>query len=407
MRIPYLGPLRLSTTCLFIGSGIALAQPIAPTDVKDVSKPAAPSPAGAFSASSKGKPEVKRDEVLDMPAATGPSRRFHEVLDELMIEFGYDLKLGQVNGIKNLAIRKAEVNEALPAAYRKYLKMLITERIQMNTDVHLINCITCENKYSKITDGKLIVTSPTTNAALLKSSAEQLGIEYFMDVMLVYHPTQMVLAFEIFKSDTNELVWSRAYNSETIRSRYQRLAVDYKQVEKSRNSNEYVPEYRILAGAGMAYLPNLGSSGNKAMIAAEARATERFNKRHSEFGFSFTYLKTMASLEKLPVTPPATSTTPVPFQNAFLLNVLYGHYFLGSVEDYDEMRQGFHIGAGALVAGLYFAGTVRLGWDFFFGRRWAITVSGIDVLPSSMLVNAQSVSIKGGFGGEALVSFAF
>src|SRR3989338_3553303 len=74
---------------------------------------------------------VERDETLDIPTTTGPLRRFHEVLDELLIEFGYDLKMGQVNGIKNLAIRKTEVNEVLPNSYRKYVRMLINERIQM------------------------------------------------------------------------------------------------------------------------------------------------------------------------------------------------------------------------------------------------------------------------------------
>ena len=29
-------------------------------------------------------------------------RRFHEVLDELLAEFAYDIKMGQINGLKNI-----------------------------------------------------------------------------------------------------------------------------------------------------------------------------------------------------------------------------------------------------------------------------------------------------------------
>ena len=378
---------------------------VVPTEIKNVTKSSMPM-------SDKKAQAVKRDDTLDLPTNTGPLRRFHEVLDELLIEFGYDLKMGQVTGIKNLAIRKTEVNEVLPNSYRKYVRMLVNERIQMSTDLHLISCILCENKYSKITDGKLIITSPTTNAAMLKSTAEQLGIEYFMDVMLIYHPTHMVLAFEIFKSNTDELVWSRAYNSETIRSRYQRLAIDYKQVEKSRNSDEYQPEYRIMMGAGPVTLPNIGgASADSSFLGVEFRSMERFSKRHSEFGLSLTALKSSSSLSGVASSAsaqPTDPTVPKPFQTAMMLHVLYAHNFLGSVESYDDVRQGIHLGGGLLMAGGgYFAGMGRIGWDLFFGRRWALGVSGLYVFPSEILLNGDTVTTKGGSGGEGIVSFNF
>jgi hypothetical protein len=395
----------VSAEASFWGHLYAENETLAPAEVKNVTQTATQEP------DKKNQP-VNREEVLDLPANTGPMRRFHEVLDELLIEFGYDLKMGQVNGIKNLAIRKTEVNEVLPNSYRKYVRMLVNERIQMNTDIHLLSCILCENKYSKIIDGKLIVTSPTTNAALLRSTSEQLGIEYFMDVMLVYHPTHMVLAFEIFKSSTNELVWSRAYNSETIRSRYQRLAIDYKQVEKSRKSDEYVPEYRIMIGAGGVTLPNIGgSSADSSLLGLEFRSMERFNKRRSEFGLSLTALRTsdaMSGAASTTPSEPVDPSVPKPFQSALMLHVLFAHNFLGSVESYDEVRQGLHIGGGALLAGGgYFAGMGRVGWDFFFGRRWALGISGLYVMPSEVVVNGDTVKTKGGVGGEGIVSFNF
>ena len=41
-------------------------------------------------------------------------RRFHEVLDELLAEFGYDVRMGQLKGLKNVSIRRVDVSDALP-----------------------------------------------------------------------------------------------------------------------------------------------------------------------------------------------------------------------------------------------------------------------------------------------------
>ena len=43
---------------------------------------------------------------------------------------------------------------------------------------------------------------------------------FFMDAVLVYHTTHMVLAVDVFNAQTKELVWARTYNSETVKSRY-------------------------------------------------------------------------------------------------------------------------------------------------------------------------------------------
>ncbi len=185
-------------------------------------------------------------------------RRFHEVLDELLAEFGYDVKMGQIKGLKNLAIRKVRVSKAIPHSYERYLDMLITERVRENSRIKLINCIPCRTRTSSVVDGKLLVTSPATNMSRLDSAAASLGIDNFMDAVLVYHTTHMVLAVSVFDVNTKETVWARSYNSETIKSRYQKLAIDYSQVEKSRPGEDYQPEYRFLFGLGGAGMPNVG-----------------------------------------------------------------------------------------------------------------------------------------------------
>ncbi|MEZ4743704.1 MAG: hypothetical protein R3B45_14885 [Bdellovibrionota bacterium] len=353
-------------------------------------------------------------------ASSRTVRQFHEVLDELLAEFGYDIKLGQLKGLKNLAIRKVDVSSALPRTYSKYTKLLVSERIRENSTIRLINCTPCTTKTSKLIEGKLVITSPSTNAAMLKSVANQLGIENFMDIVLVYHTTHMVLAFQIFNAETNESLWDRTYNSETIKSRYQKLAIDYSQVAKSRPGEEYVPEYRLLVGLGGSGIPNVGGdNSDSSMLNLQFRATERFDSRRSEFGMMFTIHKSLNSLmSKYPTlggdNQESTSSTeedgplrPKPFETALGIYGIYAHNFLGSVESYNEVRQGIHFGLGGIISSGYLAGSAAIGWDIFFGRRFVTSFTGLYLAPSKVLVGSETVETKGGAGGSVTVSFNY
>ena len=231
-----------------------------------------------------------------------------DVLDQLLAEFGYDVKLGQIKGLKNLAIRRVGVSRAIPRTYERYAEILLAERIRENSHIRLINCVPCKTRTSSVVDGKLLITSPATNLAKLESAASTLGIENFLDAVLVYHTTHMVLAINVFNIQTKELVWARTYNSETITSRFQRLAIDYSQVAASRPGEEYSPEYRFLFGLGGASMPNIGnSSSDSSMVNAQIRATERFNNRRTEFGMLLSLVMTTSSLmSEYPTTESAT-----------------------------------------------------------------------------------------------------
>jgi hypothetical protein len=349
-------------------------------------------------------------------------RRFHEVLDELLAEFGYDVKMGQIKGLKNIAIRKIRVSKAIPRSYERYMDMLLTERIRENSRIRLINCIPCRTRTSSVVDGKLLVTSPATNMAKLDSAAASLGVDNFMDAVLVYHTTHMVLAVTVFDVTSKETVWARTYNSETIKSRYQKLAIDYSQVEKSRPGEDYQPEYRFLFGLGGAGMPNVGgTTEDSSMLNFQIRATEKFNGRKNEFGMMLSVLKTTASMQtEYPTegeTAEADTTTetetvasgltPEPFETALGLYGMYGHLFVGPLESYNNTRHGVHFGAGLLLASSYIAPLVRTGWDIYFGRRWSTNIGVTYVGASSILVDGESIDTEGGAGGDLVISLNY
>lgn len=356
-------------------------------------------------------------------ASSSTIRRFHEVLDELLAEFGYDVKMGQIKGLSNLAFRKVRVSKAIPRTYEDYIEMLLAERIRENSQIRMIACVPCKTKTSALVDGRLMVTSPATNVARLESAAEMLGIENFMDAVLVYHTTHMVLAVNVFNAKSKELLWARTYNSETIKSRYQKLAVDYSQVAKSRPGEEYVPEYRFLFGIGGGAVPNVGGdSTDSTMINLQIRATEKFNNRKTEFGMLTSIYKTTSSfIKEYPAEKPeggaaedppeveekVTEPTPKPFQQALGVYAMYGHTFLGAVESYNKIRHGFHAGFGVLLAAGYFAPTVRGGWDIYMGRRFSTNIGALYIGRSSILVDGDTVETKGGLGGDLAISLNY
>jgi hypothetical protein len=363
--------------------------------------------------------EEQAKDAKELEVATPKTLRlFHEVLDELLVEFGYDVKMKQLGGLKNLSVRRVVVSDSLPRSYNIYVESLIEERIRENSRIRLVNCLPCKTKTSRLVNSSLQITSPLTNVAEMNRAAEELAIDNFMDVTFVYHTTHMVLAFQIFDTQTKELVWARTYNSETIKSRYQRLAIDYSQVQQSRDSDEYQPDFRYTAGMGAASVPNLSDNpDDKSMIALQFRGTEKFNNRASEFGLMLSvYSATSAFLSDYPAQGEPTTDEAAaeeeefeldPFTTALAINAIYGHNFIRSIESYNEVRHGIHGGLGAFLASGYFAGMGRVGWDVFFGKRFVMSTSLLYLASSSVLVKDETIETKGGVGGELVLSYNF
>jgi hypothetical protein len=356
---------------------------------------------------------------LDDVAPNTEVRQFHEVLNDLLSEFAYDVKQGQINGLKNLSIRRIDISDTLPRTYEQYTELLVSERIRENSKVKLINCIPCKSKSSTMVEGKLIITSPLTNVQKMDEAANQLGIENYMDVVLVYHTTHMVLAFNVFSTQTKELVWARTYNSETVRSRYQRMAVDFNQIEKSRNSDEYVPDYKILVGFSGSNLPNVaGGERDKSFLGVHIRSVEKFANRKLDFGLLTSgYISTAKFLNTYPSEGAATSSSssttysgsarPLPYTYVLGVQALTAYNFVGDVEVYDRVRHGVHFGLGGIISTGYLAPSARLGWDTYFGRRFVLTVSAQYISESTILVKGDYQTSRGGGGGDLVLSYNF
>lgn len=204
-------------------------------------------------------------------------RNFYEVLDDLLGDFEYDLKNGQVQGLKALSIRNIATSENIPPSFKTHLELVVTERVLKNSNTKMIQCLPCRAKRTTVSGDQVTITSADTNPVELSRIAKMSNIEHFMDVAFAYQPSGMVLSFYVTEPDTGTVVWSRSYNSETSRAAAFRRGVDYTQVDEARRATEYAPTLQHRATIYYLFEPDVG--GTTGCLAAGYRLVERYDNR--------------------------------------------------------------------------------------------------------------------------------
>ncbi len=201
-----------------------------------------------------------------------------------------------------------------------------------------------------------------------------------------------------------------------VKSRFQKLAVDYKQVEKARPGEEYVPEYRFLLGLGGGVIPNVtGKSDDNGVMALMLRGMEKFDNRKHEFGLHTSiYLRKAAIINRASDSSSeddsadsgekksASDLTPWSF--ALGMYGMYSRHFVGSVESYNEIRHAANVGLGFIGTTGFMTTSLRAGWDMYFGRRFATNLGLVFLMPSVATQDNENTKTKGGAGGDFTIS---
>ncbi len=157
------------------------------------------------------------------------------------------------------------------------------------------------------------------------------------------------------------MVWTRTYNSETIKSRYQKLAIDYSQVEVSRPGEDYKPDYRFIVNVGGAIVPNLTKViSTQVLQSSQLEGLKNLTNEKYEFGLNTSLFLTKQTFTGRPSTTEEEldadgNKLPSPFKLAIGVTALYGYNFIGALESYNELRNQLNLGIGFLMASTYLA----------------------------------------------------
>ncbi|HAR43922.1 MAG TPA: hypothetical protein DCS07_15020 [Bdellovibrionales bacterium] len=317
-------------------------------------------------------------------------RNFYEVLDDLLGDFEYDLKNGNVYGLKDVAIRNIATSENIPPSFRNHLELLITERILKNSKSRIIQCLPCRSKRTTLNGDQVVITSPDTNPLELSRIAKMSGIAHFFDASFSYQPSGMVLSMFIAEPESGSIIWSRSYNSETSRASAFRRGVDYSQLDDARRATEYAPTIQYRIGIGYMYEPNI--LARTGCLSLGFRAMERYDNRKKEVGFSAEYLKDASTIVGTP-TAAAASTATTNLYSGINLTLLFVHGWslIGDEENYNKVRGSVSFGVGGTYASGFLGGLFRGSYEWRLGKHYSVNTN-LGYRPASTAVLSTSTT---------------
>ena len=335
---------------------------------------------------------------------TSTTRNFYEVLSDLMGDFEYDLKNGQVTGLRDLAIRNIAMSENIPPSFKNHIELVVTEKIITTTKSRVVQCLACRARTTTLNNDQMVISANDVNANELSRIAKSSGIQNFMDVAFSYQPNGMVMSLYTVDAETGSVVWSRSYNSETSRASAYRRGVDFSQIDEARRSNEYIPLIQYRVSLGYYNEPDLTSRAS--CIGLGFRMVERYDNRKKEVGFEMDYLKDTSSISGAPATP-AAGTKGAGVFGGFNLTLLFVHAWnlIGSEENYNSVRGTIFGAVGGTYTSGFLGGLVRGGYEWRLAKHWAVNTSLGYRPQATKLLNGTTATVSGvefGFGVSAL-----
>lgn len=370
----------------------------------------------------QGAAKRKQTKKPDKAAKASPhGRTYQVVLDDVLAAFAADAKQGPVRSLKRYAIRRISLGERVPRLHARYIQTAFIEKLMRASRGRLVVCPPCAQQTTALVDGKLLISSPASNASQIDQAAKELGIEHFVDAVFILDRTHIGLAVQVVDANTKTLTWSRTYDSELIGGRDERQAELDRMIATSRGRESYVPEFGLVVALGGAGIPNVaGTAEDSQMLAVQLRATESFARKSDKFGLALSYYKsTSSTVKEYPSDKPTGSgddTKPKekilkpiakPFEQAAAVHASYAVLLSGDPEYSDQPRYFAGLGVGALAAVGYLAPAVRLGADAHFGRVFLASVGAHYFAPTTVNVGDTPQKTAGGAGGEMLIGVSF
>ena len=329
----------------------------------------------------------------ELPPAPNGSRNFYKVLDEVLSDFEYDLKAGQVTGLKDIAIRNIALSENVPSSFRSHLELLLTERILKTTKARIVNCPACRAKKTTLNGQSMTVSSADMNSSEMQRLAKMNNIQNFMDASFAYQPSGVILSLLISDGETGTTLWTHTYNSEGTRAAAQRRGVDFQEVDEAKAKMEYQPVVQCKPTLYTLMAPKAGG-GLVTELGVGFRMMERYDNRHKEVGFEMNYYLT-----------PGMITGAVADKNNIWtgvnLTMLFVHAWglFGDEENYNLTRGVIVAGIGGSYASGFLGAVIRAGYEWRFAKHWALTSFLGYRPPASALIGTTTSSVTGVEGG--------
>ena len=355
-------------------------------------------------------------------ASSEEPRKFNDVLGDLLDEYAYDLKTTVNLGIQLLSIRKITLTENIPKSYESYLESLLVEKTRKNSTYKIIQCTKCKVKKTTVSKGRLTVTIPINDPIELDAMAKQLGINAWIDAGLIFQETAIILAINIFDSQTKELLWTKVYNSEDLlKKRAQTKSDDpANPATPGGPTPEVVKKGNFGGTLGVGYylVPNVKTISG--MLGLNLRVYEKFQEQKSNIGAQLTLvadpallIKDYGGIEGDPSQSAEFKTEKgteklKPYRIAVSVQTVYGFNFKETAESLDDIRYGITIGVGFLASSGYLTFLGALGGNLKLGKHFIMDASVMYGAPTTLTIKkTYTFRTKGGAGASATFGYLF
>jgi hypothetical protein len=330
-------------------------------------------------------------------------------LDEVLGEVRVTLRKPEAAVLRRASLRSVDGGRELPRAFlaRAAARLKTTFAAE---SVTLADCDACRARQAAAT------ANPDRDAMTAALP------ETVLDVKLAVSGGDLSLAMTAHDTRTNRVVWERSWKTRTVDERHRLYGFDAsvpESVATARRIEEWEPDYHVMAGVGIARLPNTaGGSDDSQRAVIQVRAGERFQARRTEVGMLLSFHVTQRILQKrfgrsmagdgddagvddgdggeaVSEEPDETavpetgseggddasgdvfSRALAPYATSLGLYGYLGRHLTGAVDGYDGFRSGVTLGYGGLLATNMAAPTARLSLELYFGRRFAISPAAI------------------------------
>ncbi len=327
-----------------------------------------------------------------VPSKDSHERNFYEVMDDVLGDFEYDLKNGNVSGLKDLSIRNIAASENIPPSFKSHLELLVTERILRNSKTRVLQCLPCKAKKTTLNGDQVTISSPDTNPTELARIAKISGIEHYMDLAFLYAPSGIILSMYITDPESQSIIWSRSYNSETSLASAFRRGVDYNQIDEARKTTEYSPAIQSRLTLYYLFEPDLPSTSG--CLALGYRMVERYDNRKKEVGFEANYMTNASTL----INSAGASPQDIYAGLGFNLTLIFIHAwnFIGEEENYNKIRGSAFVGVGGTYASGFLGGLIRTGYEWRMAKHFGVSLTlGYRPQTSAFISGTTSGTISG------------
>jgi hypothetical protein len=324
-------------------------------------------------------------------ADDGKTRDFYQVLDDVLADFEYDIKNGNVRGLKDVAIRDIAASENIPRSFHQHIELLITEKVIQNSRTRMIQCLPCRSTQATLSNNSMVIKSAKHDPSEMSRIAQLNQIESFMDIAFSYQPSGIMLSIYIVDAETSSVKWSRSYNSETSRATAFRRGVDYNQLAEGRMSESY--EATVMYKPTLYYLYQRNLSGYTGTISAGLRVVERYDNRTKEVGFEANYTRETSDLVG------SNAGADKTIYKGFNTTLLFVHAwnFIGPLENFNKVRGSFYTGVGFTYTSGFLGGLVRTGYEWRLGRHWAVSANLGYRPPATAFLSGEPIGKIRGF----------